>query len=75
MKESDDAEPFAAAMRAVGTKAPIAVRLAARLIDEGAATSLGEGLRMEIAHLHEKTDQIYEQMVSRLAGIEKLLKS
>lgn len=30
---------------------------------------------MEIAHLHEKTDQIYEQMVSRLAGIEKLLKS
>ena len=30
---------------------------------------------MEIAHLHEKTDQIYEQMVARLAGIEKLLKS
>lgn len=30
---------------------------------------------MEIAHLHEKTDQIYEQMVGRLAGIEKLLKS
>lgn len=30
---------------------------------------------LEIAHLHEKTDQIYEQMVARLAGIEKLLKS
>jgi uncharacterized membrane protein len=30
---------------------------------------------MEIAHLHEKADQIYEQMVSRLAGIEKILKS
>ena len=30
---------------------------------------------MEIAHLHEKTDQIYEQMVARLSGIEKLLKS
>ena len=29
---------------------------------------------MEIAHLHEKTDQIYEQMVARLAGIEKMLK-
>ena len=30
---------------------------------------------LEIAHLHEKTDQIYEQMVARLAGIEKALKS
>ena len=29
---------------------------------------------LEIAHLHEKTDQIYEQMVARLSGIEKLLK-
>ena len=29
---------------------------------------------LEIAHLHEKTDQLYEQMVARLAGIEKLLK-
>jgi len=29
---------------------------------------------LEIAHLHEKTDQIYEQMVARLAGIEKALK-
>jgi CRP/FNR family cyclic AMP-dependent transcriptional regulator len=30
---------------------------------------------MEIAHLHEKADRIYEQMVGRLSGIEKLLKS
>ena len=40
-------------MKAVGTKAPIAVRLAAGLIDEGAAASLDEGLRMELAHLRE----------------------
>jgi enoyl-CoA hydratase / 3-hydroxyacyl-CoA dehydrogenase len=44
---------LAAAMKAVGTKAPIAARLAARLIDEGAAVSLDEGLRMELAHLLE----------------------
>jgi enoyl-CoA hydratase/3-hydroxyacyl-CoA dehydrogenase len=46
-------ERLAAAMKAVSTKAPIAVRLAARLIDEGAAAPLEEGLRMELAHLHE----------------------
>lgn len=42
-----------AAMRAVGTKAPIALRLAARLVDEGARRPLAEALRMELAHLHE----------------------
>jgi enoyl-CoA hydratase/carnithine racemase len=42
-----------AAMKAVGTKAPIALRLAARLIDEGAARPLADALRMELAHLHE----------------------
>jgi enoyl-CoA hydratase/3-hydroxyacyl-CoA dehydrogenase len=46
-------ERLAAAMKAVGTKAPIAVRLADRLIDEGAAAALDEGLRMELAHLRE----------------------
>jgi uncharacterized membrane protein len=30
---------------------------------------------LEIAHLHEKTDRIYEEMVDRLARIEKTLKS
>ena len=44
---------LAAAMKAVGTKAPVAVRLAARLVDEGAAVPLAEGLRMERAHLQE----------------------
>jgi enoyl-CoA hydratase / 3-hydroxyacyl-CoA dehydrogenase len=46
-------ERLAAAMKAVSTNAPIAVRLAARLIDEGAAAPLDEGLRMELAHLEE----------------------
>jgi enoyl-CoA hydratase/3-hydroxyacyl-CoA dehydrogenase len=44
---------LAAAMKAVGTKAPVAVRVAATLIDQGAAVSLEEGLRMELAHLTE----------------------
>jgi CRP/FNR family transcriptional regulator, cyclic AMP receptor protein len=29
---------------------------------------------LEIAHLHEKTDRIYEQMVAQFSGLEKLLK-
>lgn len=28
---------------------------------------------LEVAHLHEKTDRIYEQMTARLARIEKRL--
>jgi hypothetical protein len=46
-------DQLAAAMKAVGTKAPVAVRLAATLIDRGAAVSLEDGLRMELAHLTE----------------------
>jgi enoyl-CoA hydratase/3-hydroxyacyl-CoA dehydrogenase len=46
-------DQLAAAMKAVGTKAPVAVRLAATLIDRGAAVSLQDGLRMELAHLTE----------------------
>jgi enoyl-CoA hydratase/3-hydroxyacyl-CoA dehydrogenase len=46
-------DQLATAMRAVGTKAPVAVRLAATLIDQGAAVSLQDGLRMELAHLTE----------------------
>jgi enoyl-CoA hydratase/3-hydroxyacyl-CoA dehydrogenase len=44
---------LAAAMKAVGTKAPVAVRVAATLIEQGAAVSLEDGLRMELAHLTE----------------------
>jgi enoyl-CoA hydratase/3-hydroxyacyl-CoA dehydrogenase len=46
-------DQLAAAMKAVGTKAPVAVRLAATLIDRGAVVSLEDGLRMELAHLKE----------------------
>ena len=46
-------DQLTAAMKAVGTKAPVAVRLAATLVDRGAAVSLEDGLRMELAHLTE----------------------
>jgi enoyl-CoA hydratase/3-hydroxyacyl-CoA dehydrogenase len=46
-------ERLAKAMKAVGTKAPIALRLAAELIDRGARVSIEEGLQMELAHLKE----------------------
>ena len=41
------------AMKAVGTKAPIALKIAAALIENGARVSLEEGLRMELSHLVE----------------------
>ena len=41
------------AMKAVGTKAPIALKLAAALIDEGFRVPLEQGLQMELSHLYE----------------------
>ena len=41
------------AMKAVATKAPLALRLAAQLIDEGARVPLESGLRMELDHVQE----------------------
>jgi enoyl-CoA hydratase/3-hydroxyacyl-CoA dehydrogenase len=41
------------AMKKVSQKAPIALRLAGRLIDEGADKPLAEGLAMELEHLSE----------------------
>jgi enoyl-CoA hydratase/3-hydroxyacyl-CoA dehydrogenase len=41
------------AMKAVGSNAPIALRIAADLIDRGATVSLAEGLQLELAHLGE----------------------
>ena len=41
------------AMAAVGGKAPIALKLAASLIDDGARVSLEDGLRMELSHVRE----------------------
>jgi enoyl-CoA hydratase/3-hydroxyacyl-CoA dehydrogenase len=46
-------EGLAKAMKRVASKAPIALRLAQKLIDEGAKVSLAEGLAMELGHLHE----------------------
>lgn len=46
-------ENLARAMKRVGSKAPIALRLSQRLIDEGAKVSLAEGLQMELSHLFE----------------------
>jgi enoyl-CoA hydratase/3-hydroxyacyl-CoA dehydrogenase len=46
-------EQLEQAMKAVGTKAPVALRVAAALIDDGSRASLDEGLRMELAHVRE----------------------
>jgi enoyl-CoA hydratase/3-hydroxyacyl-CoA dehydrogenase len=56
----DDA--LAKAMKRVGFKAPVALRLSAKLIDEGAKLPLDEGLALELAHLHEifRTKDAYE---------------
>ncbi len=54
------------AMRRVGSKAPIALRLAAELIDRGAALPLDEGLQLELSHLEEifSTKDAYEGLSS-----------
>jgi len=46
-------ERLAKAMKAVGTKAPIALRWAAELIDMSTRVSVEEGLRMELSHVTE----------------------
>ena len=46
-------EPAIKAMKRVSFKAPIALRLAGKLIESGAKVSLEEGLAMELAHLEE----------------------
>ena len=54
------------AMTRVSTKAPIALRLAAELIDRGASLPLDEGLRLELAHLRQifATRDAYEGLSS-----------
>lgn len=51
--ETGGDERLEKAMKAVGTKAPLALRVAAKLIDEGSRVPLEEGLRMELSHVHE----------------------
>jgi enoyl-CoA hydratase/carnithine racemase len=41
------------AVKSVQKRAPLALRLAERLIEEGMKVSLAEGLRMELSHLEE----------------------
>lgn len=55
-------EQLAKAMKRVAAKAPIALRLSQKLIDEGSRASLAEGLAMELSHLNEifKTRDAYE---------------
>jgi len=46
-------EGLGKAMKRVGFKAPIALRLAGKLIESGASLPLADGLAMELAHLEE----------------------
>jgi enoyl-CoA hydratase / 3-hydroxyacyl-CoA dehydrogenase len=46
-------ENLGKAMKRVGFKAPIALRLAGKLIESGASGSLEDGLAMELSHLEE----------------------
>ena len=43
----------AKAVKRIGSKAPVALRLSADLIDRGAVLPIEEGLALELAHLHE----------------------
>ncbi len=52
----------ARALKSISFKAPIALRLSDKLITEGTAVSLAEGLQMELSHLDEifRTKDAYE---------------
>jgi enoyl-CoA hydratase/carnithine racemase len=53
-------------MKRIATKAPVALRLAERLIDEGGKIDLEAGLQMELDHLIEifSTKDAYEGLSS-----------
>ena len=57
----DDAR-LAKAVKRIGSKAPVALRLAADLIDRGVELPIDDGLALELAHLHEifSTKDAYE---------------
>lgn len=57
---------LASAVKSVGFKAPIALRLAEKLIDEGSKVELREGLDLELEHLTEifSTADAYEGLSS-----------
>jgi enoyl-CoA hydratase/3-hydroxyacyl-CoA dehydrogenase len=57
---------LAQAQRRVATKAPIALRIAADLIDRSVGLSIDQGLALELSHLHEifATKDAYEGLSS-----------
>jgi enoyl-CoA hydratase/3-hydroxyacyl-CoA dehydrogenase len=60
--ESSDVDALRASEKRVGFKAPIALRIASQLIDEGAGKPIEQGVAMELAHLEEifSTTDAYE---------------
>ncbi len=60
--DTGDDKAMAKAVKKVGAKAPVAVRLSSKMIREGAQGSLEDGLAMELAHLVEifSTEDAYE---------------
>jgi enoyl-CoA hydratase/3-hydroxyacyl-CoA dehydrogenase len=65
-KYSGDLDALRASDKRVGYKAPIALRLAADLIDRGAGRPIEEGIAMELSHLEEifSTADAYEGLSS-----------
>ena len=57
---------LAKAVKRLGTKAPVALRLSADLIDRGATLPIEEGLALELSHLEEifATRDAYEGLSS-----------
>ena len=64
--DAGDDDDLARAMKQVGYKAPVALRLAELLIDEGSDRALPDALRMELEHLTEifGTRDAYEGLSS-----------
>jgi enoyl-CoA hydratase/carnithine racemase len=64
--ESADVESLRASEKRVGFKAPIAVRIASALIDEGDGTAIEQGIALELSHLEEifSTADAYEGLSS-----------
>ena len=64
--ETGSDETLVKAVKRVGSKAPIALRLSARLIDAGLNVPLADGLKLELDHLKEifSTKDAYEGLSS-----------
>ena len=60
--DTADDPQIARAAKQVGFKAPLALGMSEKLIDEGGKVSLADGLKLELDHLTEifKTEDAYE---------------